>query len=284
MSKVRFPHTLHAVEARERHLGVAGSSALWHLGEALKKDIRPKPKNTRSTEIDIISNKNNTVLLTAAAAELEEHGYREYSPNYLARILTTTEAFPPNRRHMELSFSIHVQAHNPEILDWIVKSSGRTKTKVDDKDRITERFVKDMVDAWYRRIAEKQEAVDAEKQEAQPPKKGKVKKVKKHKGKKTTKRTMAPPDDAQSTSDIVNEIIVLKELDVLRNAREARRLAEKAEERIAQAVDKLDQNAVDVLAEACLAAMTAWKQVSDTVRSLSDNKRSHLTSIKGGAA
>lgn len=271
MARTKFPNVLAAVEAREKHLVIAEGSDLWAIGAALIRDCRNSRRPLLRGDHD-----GSHALLAAASEELAEHGYPTYDPRYLSSIMVTTEMFPVNRRQKHLSFSHHVEAQNPEILDWIVKSF----VKRTDDDEISKRYIRDMVVRWHERLQQKHkrkhdeakdkrrrartkaeiEEADAEIEATEPP---------------PSKRTMSPPEGDEA-------IAVLKELDVLKNAREAKRLAVATKADIKDAVNQLDDTAIAVLSEACLEAMNAWKDVADTVRKATENKRGHLAALQGG--
>lgn len=114
-----FPHCMETGIERER--------SLWVLADAIL------------AETD--KSRNGPHGLKACAAELAQHGH-SYTPRELRRFRQVAESFPAERRHSDVSFSVHVAAKNPDMLDVIVKwcrKQGRC---------VTVRVVKDVIRGW----------------------------------------------------------------------------------------------------------------------------------------
>ena len=247
--KTQFPNVVAAVEVREQRLSKTAGSDLWAIGDALMKDIsRTAPCGD--------GNDGSREEIEKCSKELEKLGYKSYTISWLARILATAEAFPKSKRKENVPFSAHQVSGNPEILDWIEKSAGNNK--------VTDDLAKDMVSLWKERL-----------------------KTKQPKGEKLPAKKDMP---APSKDDIP---VVAKELSLLRFGREAKKLAAEASRLAREAIDEIDGVMLDVnpsfiavatetaleAAKSLENAATAWRDVSNTVRKTTQDKRRHLAVV-----
>lgn len=104
----------------------------WDVADALLREVGPfDPLRT------------DIAVFREIAETAEGMGF-DYAPKYLQRLRDLAVAFPVERRHPGLSFTVHNEAHTPEMLDQAVKlaaSEGRN---------VTHRFIRHMKDAVAR--------------------------------------------------------------------------------------------------------------------------------------
>jgi len=129
----KYPHVIAAVEARAKHERDANGKDLWAIGAAVIKDCWP---NGRPDGAAPAENK----LLVGCASELAKLGH-DYSITTLDKMAATTHHYPVHRRHPDLSFFVHTEAHTPDLLDWIIKQVG--------KKNLSGRTARDWVNRWH---------------------------------------------------------------------------------------------------------------------------------------
>jgi hypothetical protein len=104
---MKFPKVVAAVAAMEK--------CQWRIGDALLDEI---PMSESSVTNDAYAE------LEDCAEELEKQGYT-LSAGTLRNYRRVANAFPPARRRAHVSWSIHAEASNPEMLDAITQIAGR---------------------------------------------------------------------------------------------------------------------------------------------------------------
>jgi hypothetical protein len=72
-----------------------------------------------------------------------DDAWSKYSVERLTRIYLVARDFPIRRRRQELSFSVHEEAGNPEILDAILERKPKGQA-------ITKRYVRAVRDEWLK--------------------------------------------------------------------------------------------------------------------------------------
>lgn len=157
----KFPTLLAAVEAREKRMKQVEGSDLWAIGAAVVKECG----GTKAFDPSRETYPGTRALVEEAAEELARRGYRTYSNTYLRRLANTAIAYPASRRYEDLSFSIHHEARNPDLLDWAVKKLGG--------DNVTTETTRNLVAVWdemqQKKRHEEYEAAAAKAKQADTP-------------------------------------------------------------------------------------------------------------------
>jgi hypothetical protein len=94
-------------------------------------ETRPKPSGSKA-------NDGSLVKIEAAAKELKARGY-DYSTRSLCDIRQAAAAFPASRRLDAITFWVHVDAGNPDMMDAIVKQAKK------DGENVTAAYVRQLV-------------------------------------------------------------------------------------------------------------------------------------------
>ena len=131
-----FAHVIAAVEAREHNLEAA-EGRLWAIGTAIIKDCFPATTQVVAGKPGVRNGSKDRI--EQCAQTLKKRGHGEYDASTLRDYAAVVRAFPPNRRHKELSFTHHRFAKSPDILDWIIKQEGK-KVKVTEIARLIKRW------------------------------------------------------------------------------------------------------------------------------------------------
>lgn len=216
-------------------------------------------------------NNTGTKGLMAAQEELKENGV-EYTIAYLRLLRQAAEMFSHNRRHKGLPLRVHFAAGHPDALDVIVAAAEKAGRAV------SQAFVEDVLReiraearekaAEERRRLHKMEAKAAEEElKAQTPEEREKAKAKRKKARARRQAVRSPrrKDLPAPEEKDVNPLAARAQF--MKNANEARRLANKSLKLIKSNLDEYSPAAIAGLLDACLTVANTWRESANTLGS-----------------
>ena len=233
----KFPRTIAAVQKRDR--------SLWEIGDALLAECgKPSEHGV---------NDGSYAKLGQAAAEIEALKIADYSVKTLSRLRYIAFTFPRTSRKEVLSWQAHEVAGSPEMLDAVVKVSGKQKVAVQ------------VVRETRKAIEIEDERKEQQKRRADPE------------YKTPPQRRVTPPTPKEATGLAFLAESLRQGVVVSRCTRDMESVAEWLEKNL----HKLESVEIDDLVDSCLSLAETARQVADAARKLRTNRRSHLALVKG---
>jgi hypothetical protein len=254
---LNFPKTVRAAKANDL--------SQWALGDALLKEATDADTGPRG--------------LNAVVTELADNGV-EYTNRYLRLLRQTAETFSADRRHSGIVLRAHTAAGNPDSLDVIAKAARKQGCNVTLE--FVEHVLREMrADAQAKAREEQQEArreqaqaeaeelaarkrkenaetkaaKDAAEREQHKARQRKKDARAKVKASRTPKRDRLPAPKEEEVSSLAARAMFMK------NANEARRLANQALKAIKPNLADYSPAAIAGLTDAAVTVQNSWHDV-----------------------
>jgi hypothetical protein len=261
----------------------------WDFGDALLEEC--------GAPSEAAKHDGSRHRIVEAVAALEADG-QEYDERYLAMLREIAWKFPPNRRHLKVSWSAHRHAQTPDLLDAIVAGAPAGQT-------ISNAYVDAVRKGDQERQKQEREEALAEAKAAEAEAKAAMKTAKaKRKAAQTDAERWAAEAEANLAAEKAEEArraaeeakiapkrgkprtvhpddveVLYGEQKASKCAHEAKRLSKDAKRFVKSRLNKISAVMIAALTEEGLGVANAWNDFATMVRRSTIHQRSHLHAV-----
>jgi len=244
-----------------RALAIAkkGESALWDMGDYL---IEIGGRDAKLAEV---------------SEELSEHGYPQYTPQYMGMLRGTALAFNPVNRVYAVSWTAHYVAGSSEVLQAVIAAA-----KAQGRKGVSKRFVQQVMNGMDadHRAKRKGLSIRAEKAAVRAEAKGdrkaaernreRARKLKGAPQRDPSKRIAPKPEDTP--------LLVIKSK-FMADSSEALALVKRMDKEISPHIDDLSKAFITGSVEELLEIAENFRKLAAKLNRNQTNKRSHLHAV-----
>lgn len=251
-----------------RALAIAkrGESCLWDMGDYLIEVAgKPSTKDGSWERIEEVS------------VELVEHGYAQYSAQFMRDLRSTSASFKASDRVGGISWTAHYTAGSPAVLQAVIAAA-----KAQKRDGVSKRFVKQVTDGMDADHRAKRKGVQIRVQKAadEAEKKGDKKKAErlKNRARKLKGAPKRDPSKRQTPKPEDVPMIVVK-AKFMADSAEASALVKRMDREISPHIDELSKAFVIGSVEELLEIAESFRKLAAKLNRNQTNKRAHLHAV-----